>query len=262
MQALDITPPATVKHTTVDTDPSPPRRSSSLHKVAIAKLRPLPFQYFWSVWHSKSGGHEEYQLTNLVDNMADIGAFYRMFNNVPWNQVRQKDSIHIFRSGVKPLWEDEENQKGGRWLIRVRPENGQAIKAWEEICLLCCGGELQATIAQGLQHPGCQLCNADGCSERDHILGMSFSPRLYFTHISIWTKQGDNLRSILLLERAILAGLSPELRPKSRMDFNFRKHADKIEMNSQSQIRRNKLPIIPSADVSAPPNMVRAMTVG
>ncbi|OQU97506.1 hypothetical protein CLAIMM_03431, partial [Cladophialophora immunda] len=113
--------------------PSLPRRSSSLHKQVIAKLRPLPFQYLWSVWHSKShfqppGSNippsDAYQLTLLVDSVADIGTFYRIFNNLPWSQVRTKDSIHIFRSGVQPLWEDEENRKGGRWLIRVRPDEG------------------------------------------------------------------------------------------------------------------------------------------
>ncbi|OAP62759.1 hypothetical protein AYL99_01986 [Fonsecaea erecta] len=143
--------------------PSLPRRSSSLHKQVIAKLRPLPFQYLWSVWHSKSNlqptsnnnnhhhqhSPDSYQLTMLVDSVADIGTFYRIFNNLPWSQVKPQDSIHIFRAGVQPLWEDEENRKGGRWLIRVRPEEGKDIRCWEEICLLCCGGELQAAITQG-----------------------------------------------------------------------------------------------------------------
>lgn len=142
--------PTTSTPTTNDPRPSLPRRSSSLHKVVIAKLRPLPFQYLWSVWHSKPDERDEYLLTMLVEHVADIGAFYRIFNNVPWSGVKQKDSIHIFRSGVKPLWEDQENRQGGRWLIRVRPENRQDVRVWEEICLLCCGGELQASIAQGI----------------------------------------------------------------------------------------------------------------
>ncbi|EXJ78649.1 hypothetical protein A1O1_09050 [Capronia coronata CBS 617.96] len=222
--------------------------------MVIAKLRPLPFQYRWSVWHSKPDDTAEYLLRTLVENVADIGAFYRIFNNVPWTEIRQKDSIHIFRAGVKPLWEDAENQYGGRWLIRVRPENGndRAIRVWEEVCILCCGGELQAAIAQ----------------EHDHILGMSFSPRLYFTHISIWTKQGDNLRSVLLLERAIVQGLSPDLRPRSNAEFNFRKHSDKTISNSrlQSHNQQNHLPMLlplpppPLPSIMARPAPMRAFT--
>ncbi|KAJ9604323.1 hypothetical protein H2200_011157 [Cladophialophora chaetospira] len=271
--------------------PGLPRRSSSLHKLLITKLRPLPFQYMWSVWHSKSSASmpapqaipltqaqqlDVYHLNLLVDSVADIGAFYRIFNNLPWSSVRQKDSIHIFRAGVRPLWEDEENRKGGRWLLRVRPDfeseldgtttglsNGKRkdVRTWEEVCLLCLGGELQSVIAQ----------------ERDHILGVSFSPRNNFTHISIWTKQGDNQRSILLLERAILSGLSADLRPKSSADFNYRKHADKIGYTSgvgfpmiqsrqqlQVQMMGPFLPPLPSigAAVMSRPGPIRALTVG
>jgi hypothetical protein len=107
-----------------------------------------------------------------VENVADIAAFYRVFNNLPWTSIRRGDSIHIFRAGVRPLWEDEENRRGGRWLIRVRAESatdadadarvgvvgdGQGqddgrrkdVRTWEEVCLLCLGGELQSVIAQG-----------------------------------------------------------------------------------------------------------------
>jgi hypothetical protein len=153
--------------------PGLPRRSSSLHKLLITKLRPMPFQYLWSVWHSKASSAmgpspqplDAYQLSLLVDSVADIGTFYRIFNNLPWSAVRQKESIHIFRAGVRPLWEDEENKRGGRWLIRVRPEfdddaalagagekdgRRKDVRTWEEVCLLCLGGELQSVIAQGI----------------------------------------------------------------------------------------------------------------
>lgn len=132
------------------TRPTLPRRSSSLHKQVLVKLRPLPFQYVWDIWHSKPDSHGTYRLTMLMDHVADIAAFYRTFNNLPWNHLKCKDSIHIFRSGVTPLWEDAQNRHGGSWLIRVRPENGRAVRLWEEICLLSCGGELQAAITQGM----------------------------------------------------------------------------------------------------------------
>lgn len=96
-------------------------------------------------------------------------------------------------------------------------------------------------------------------TERDHILGMSFSPRLYFTHISIWTKQGNNLRSILLLERAIVEGLSPDLRPRSNTEFNYRKHVDKLGLNIQGQ--ENQIPPLPPMTTSRPV-LLRAMTAG
>lgn len=46
------------------------------------------------------------------------------------------------------MWEDEENLEGGGWVLKVRKDEGKAVKVWEEICLMGCGGELQAA-AQG-----------------------------------------------------------------------------------------------------------------
>lgn len=63
-------------------------------------------------------------------------------------------------------------------------------------------------------------------AERDHILGISYSPRLYVAHISIWTKHGRNRASIAALQRTVVARLSPELRPKSDADYYYKKHSD------------------------------------
>ena len=75
---------------------------------------------------------------------------------------------------------------------------------------MVCGGELQSAVAK----------------ERDHILGISYSPRLYVAHISIWTKQGDNRQSIETLQRMIVDRLSTELKPTSEMDYYYKKHSD------------------------------------
>lgn len=72
------------------------------------------------------------------------------------------------------------------------------------------GGELQVAV-QG---------------ERDHILGISYSPRLYWAHITIWTKKGSNQKSIELLENTILERLSEDLRPNSVSEYYYKKHSD------------------------------------
>ena len=209
--------------------PQLPRRSSSLHKAVLTRLRPLPFQYIYSAWHSKpnsistptpdtSPQADPYVLTQLVETVPDIAAFYRIFNNVPWCSIRQKESIHFFRSGVKPLWEDPENIDGGCLVLKFRKEDGRALRLWEEVCLMVCGGALQAAVSD----------------ERDHVLGMSYSPRLYWSHISIWTKHGSNARSVEKLKQAILFGLSAELRPRSD-EYYFKKHSDHTDWSGSAK---------------------------
>ena len=72
------------------------------------------------------------------------------------------------------------------------------------------------------------LANLESCTERDHILGLSYSPRLYYAHISIWTKQGSNIRSIEMLENAVLSGLSEDLRPQRALkeECYYKRHED------------------------------------
>jgi translation initiation factor 4E len=34
-------------------------------------------------------------------------------------QVSPSD-YHLFKEGISPLWEDEANEKGGKWMVRLR----------------------------------------------------------------------------------------------------------------------------------------------
>ena len=169
--------PPLERATTAPARPGLPRRSSSLHKALLTRLRPLPFQYIFSLWHTKSpspsysssttappstssstnANPTDYSPTLLVSEVPDIATFYRIFNNVPWPNIRARDSIHFFRSGVRPLWEDEENLEGGCWVLKLRREDerglDRAVRAWEEICVMCLGGMVQAEIATGMLCP-------------------------------------------------------------------------------------------------------------
>lgn len=122
----------------------------SLHQNIIGKLRPLPFQYRWTIWHDKHTDSENYEnrLYVLHEDVADIATFYRVYNNYPWDKIRLRDSVHIFRKGVKPVWEDPENLNGGCWTFRVPKAKAQAF--FHEIAILCMANEFQAAIQEGI----------------------------------------------------------------------------------------------------------------
>ena len=48
----------------------------------------------------------------------------------------------IFKEGIKPMWEDSRNTKGGRWLINLEKKNRNMYldQCWLEI-ILCLIGE-------------------------------------------------------------------------------------------------------------------------
>lgn len=46
----------------------------------------------------------------------------------------------LFRSGVRPVWEDPENIKGGKWILRLR--KGIVDQLWEDLVLAIIGGNI------------------------------------------------------------------------------------------------------------------------
>ncbi|KAE8149402.1 translation initiation factor eIF 4e-like domain-containing protein [Aspergillus avenaceus] len=198
--ASPISDDTTAKENAMDKQPSaqalPPTRKS-LHQNIFGKLRPLPFQYHWTVWYDRHSDSADYdnRLYVLHEDVADIATFYRVYNNYPWEKVRLRDTVHIFRKGVRPVWEDHENLKGGCWKFRVPKSKAQEF--FHEIAILCMANEFQAVLEK----------------EHDHVLGVSTSVRFNTHLISVWNKLGSNERSIKALEQVILDRLSPELRP-------------------------------------------------
>ena len=126
----------------------------SLHQNIFGKLRPLPFQYHWTVWYDKNNTttttdeNKKKLLYILHEDVADIATFYRVYNNYPWDKVRVRDSVHVFRQGVKPVWEDLQNQNGGCWQFRVPKSKAQAV--FHELVILCMANEFQAVLEKGL----------------------------------------------------------------------------------------------------------------
>ena len=46
---------------------------------------------------------------------------------------------HFFKDGIRPVWEDEENKKGGKWIIRLK--KGVSDRYWEELLMAMIGDQ-------------------------------------------------------------------------------------------------------------------------
>ncbi|KKA18784.1 Translation initiation factor eIF4E [Rasamsonia emersonii CBS 393.64] len=228
----------------------------SLHQNIIGKLRPLPFQYRWTVWFDKHcDSNNNNRLYVLHEDVADIATFYRVYNNYPWDKIRLRDSVHIFRKGVKPVPDDPENRNGGCWTFRVPKAKSQAF--FHEIAILCMANEFQAALESGSSCRSLSTYvsiylgqsstnNLFSGTEHDHVLGVSTSVRFNSHLISVWNKLGSNERSIKRLEATILDRLSPELRPttaaaggNSSYSYFYKRHAEHDEGFQKQADRRS-----------------------
>ena len=142
-------------------------------------------------WYTEPGDTAQYEekLKNVAvfDTIEDFWAIYQHIARP--NVIPQNSDYNLFVDGIKPMWEDEGNRNGGKWLLRM--QKGFAEKFWEELVLCMIGHNL----------------DNDG-----DIVGLAVSNKATYDIISIWNKDAkspqiektkEKIRSILGLSSKI-----------------------------------------------------------
>lgn len=58
-----------------------------------------------------------------------------------------RESVYLFKSGYKPVWEDRRNILGGSWTFRVPKANGSEF--WDRVQLMAISEALQSVLEEG-----------------------------------------------------------------------------------------------------------------
>jgi hypothetical protein len=133
---------------------SPARGTAMLNSI-FKSVRVPEFRHKWMFWAEKGqqapakdkpAPSEEYasRPKPLGDQIISVKEFYQHFNNIPVESLKLRDSIHLFHLGVKPVWEDPRNTRGGAWYFKIPKD--QAAQFWHEMCLLAVGDGLQGAV--------------------------------------------------------------------------------------------------------------------
>ncbi|KAI9683858.1 MAG: hypothetical protein M1829_004192 [Trizodia sp. TS-e1964] len=200
---------------------SPGGEARLAQKNALLKnLRPPPTQHVWQFWHDRnqppplssspaptaSAKAYEDSVLKLGEPIHDIRKFWEIYNNTPLELLKMRDSIHLFKDTVKPVWEDPRNVRGGSWTFRVAKD--LAPEFWRDILLFAIGEKLQ-----------------EACDKGDDICGVSLSIRFTSNLITIWNRDGANRKSVDAVRDVVLAGLSERLRPRPE-SFWYKLHSE------------------------------------
>ena len=112
----------------------------------VRNLRAPAFQYAWTFYHDKYTESQNYEgrLTLLKEDIITAKPFWEVLNSFPFDALKLKDSVHFFKRGVKPVWEDPRNVKGGSWTFRV--PKAQCEDFWKEVLMLAVGEEFVDVI--------------------------------------------------------------------------------------------------------------------
>ena len=112
----------------------------------LRRMRPPPLKYAWNFYHDKHHEDLSYdeRLTSIKEDIVTLKPFWGVLNNFPINSLKMKDSVHFFKRGIKPVWEDSRNINGGCWTFRVQKEKSEQF--WQEILMMAVGEQFASAL--------------------------------------------------------------------------------------------------------------------
>ncbi|SMQ45807.1 unnamed protein product [Zymoseptoria tritici ST99CH_3D7] len=128
-------------------------------------------QHTWTLWFTKppSGKQDWNELLKEVISFNSVEEFWGIYNNItPASELAQKSDYHLFKQGVRPEWEDQQNKHGGRWAYTYKGTKA-SDETWLNIMLAAIGEMLE--------------------DESDNeVMGVVVNIRKAFWRVGLWTR--------------------------------------------------------------------------
>uniref|UniRef100_A0AAY4BLD4 Eukaryotic translation initiation factor 4E type 2 n=1 Tax=Denticeps clupeoides TaxID=299321 RepID=A0AAY4BLD4_9TELE len=171
-----------------------------------------PLQYNYTFWYSRRTPSRPANTQSYEQNIRQIGTvasveqFWKFYSHLvrPGDLTGHSD-FHLFKEGIKPMWEDEANKNGGKWIIRLR--KGLASRFWENIILAMLGEQFMV---------GEEIC------------GVVVSIRFQEDILSIWNKTASDQVTTSRIRDTLRRVLN--LPPNTIMEYKT--HNDSLKDNS------------------------------
>lgn len=159
-----------------------------------------------------------------VQTTEDFFTFYRHLKRP--STLPLVSDYHIFKKGIRPIWEDDDNRKGGKWIVRLK--KGVADRFWEDLLLALIGDEF--------------------AEASDEVCGAVLSVRNGEDILSIWTRNdGGRVLRIRETMKRVLA-----FPPETKVEW--KSHDSSIQQRSAlDDARREKTQPGQSDDGSSTP---------
>ncbi|KAF9917327.1 eukaryotic translation initiation factor 4E [Lobosporangium transversale] len=148
-----------------------------------------PLNNSWTLWFDNPGKKTnpntwEQSLKELI-TVETVEDFWGVYNNVMKAcDLAINSNYHLFKQGIKPMWEDPANKRGGKWSIQL-PRN-KTISEIDNIWLYT----MLACIGEAFEH-------------ENEVCGAVVSVRKAFFRIALWTRSSDNQEIVMNIGRTL-----------------------------------------------------------
>ncbi|CAO3564546.1 unnamed protein product [Mortierella alpina] len=105
-------------------------------------LHPLHFNWVFWFMHRTPGS----KILNYESSMKKIATFgsvedfWAVYSHLKRpHELPNVSDYHLFKQGVRPVWEDATNINGGKWIVRLK--KGLASRYWENLVMAVIGDQ-------------------------------------------------------------------------------------------------------------------------
>eukprot|EP00756_Hemistasia_phaeocysticola_P030658 Hpha_TRINITY_DN16303_c2_g1::TRINITY_DN16303_c2_g1_i1::g.61738::m.61738 len=157
--------------TTIRSRPSTPTGMERTRKLAAHQYFDDRWTFWIDMWERKrelEGGGVSHTMQEL-GTVYSIQEFWQYFNNITLGGLQPGCSLHLFKGGIRPQWEDPANRSGGRFRVS-KAAGGPPIdgRLWLDLCLALVGEQFEPS---------------------DAVCGGSFAAKHGETHLSVWVRR-------------------------------------------------------------------------
>lgn len=195
---------------------APTSSSSGLAMAGRDPAQPWPLRHTWIIYYRPpTGKHSDYEKSiRPLCRIATAQDFWKVYAHLRRpSALPPVSDYHFFREGIRPVWEDEENRRGGKWTMRVK--KGVADRYWESLLLALIGDQF--------------------VEASEEVCGAVVSMRSGEDVFSLWTKN-DGGRNIKIRET-----LKRELSLPADTNLQWRSHDESItQKHAVDQARQDK----------------------
>ncbi|XP_056151226.1 eukaryotic translation initiation factor 4eb [Lampris incognitus] len=165
-----------------------------------------PLQNRWSLWFFKNDKSKTWQANlRLISKFDTVEDFWALYNHIQLSSnLMSGCDYSLFKDGIEPMWEDERNKRGGRWLITLNKQQRRLDldRFWLET-LLCLVGEAFDDYS-------------------DEVCGAVVNIRTKGDKIAVWTSDYENRDAVTHIGRVYKERLGIPL----KMTIGYQSHAD------------------------------------
>uniref|UniRef100_A0A1B6KZ59 EIF-4F 25 kDa subunit n=1 Tax=Graphocephala atropunctata TaxID=36148 RepID=A0A1B6KZ59_9HEMI len=172
---------------------SPVFTASDMEKLRNKdKKEGVPLQTPWTFWIDRASNvasAAQYQAhLKKIYSVSTVQEFWAVLKHIPSIEaLPPRCSYHLMRDMIQPMWEDEQNKKGGSWRLKVAKKDTSTV--WQELLLAAIGEQL-----------------SEGLTEGDSICGVTMAVRERDDLVQVWNlsaKLANNEKMVPVIHRLV-----------------------------------------------------------